>query len=67
MWNRGSVARRPARYLLTWPGSHADAQRVAEAAAFSKRNVSETLISFVKSGVIEETWPGIGFSSPFRG
>jgi len=47
-----------ARYLLTWPGSHADAHRVAEAAAFSKRNVSEALISFVKSGVIEETWAG---------
>lgn len=47
-----------ARFLLTWPGSHADAHRVAEAAAFSKRNVSEALISFVKAGVIQETWAG---------
>jgi hypothetical protein len=47
-----------ARFLLTWPGSDADAQRVAEAAAFSKRNVSEALLSFVKAGVVRETWAG---------
>jgi len=47
-----------ARFLLTWPESHADAHRVAQAAAFSKRNVSEALLSFVKSGVIEDSWAG---------
>ncbi|MEX0755984.1 MAG: hypothetical protein WEA54_01055 [Actinomycetota bacterium] len=47
-----------ARFLLTWPGSEADAHHVAEAAAFAKRNVNDILLSFVRAGVVDEAWAG---------
>jgi hypothetical protein len=47
-----------ARFLLTWPGADADAHQVAVAAAFAKRNVNDILLSFVKGGVVHETWAG---------
>jgi len=47
-----------ARFLLTWPGAGADAQHVAVAAAFAKRNVNDILLSFVKGGVVHEAWAG---------
>lgn len=47
-----------ARFLLTWPGAGVDAQHVAAAAAFAKRNVNDILLSFVKAGVVHEVWAG---------
>lgn len=47
-----------ARFLLTWPGTGADAQHVAAAAAFAKRNVNDILLSFVRGGVVREAWAG---------
>ena len=47
-----------ARFLLIWPGGAADAQHVAVAAAFAKRNVTDILLSFVKGGVVREAWAG---------
>jgi len=47
-----------ARFLLTWPGGGVDAQHVAAAAAFAKRNVTNILLSFVKGGVVREAWAG---------
>jgi hypothetical protein len=41
------------RYLLTVRAPDVNAQLVAEAAAYAKRNVSETLASLVASGVVE--------------
>lgn len=47
-----------ARFLLTWPAGGVDAQRVAAAAAFAKRNVTDILLSFVKADVVREAWAG---------
>lgn len=47
-----------ARFLLTRWGLGADAQAVASAAFFAKRNVNDILLSFVGAGVVEETWVG---------
>ncbi|MEX2274031.1 MAG: hypothetical protein WEA10_00480 [Actinomycetota bacterium] len=47
-----------ARFLLTWPGSEADAHHVAGAAAFAKRNVNDILLSFVRARVVVEAWAG---------
>jgi hypothetical protein len=46
------------RFLLTWPERDADAQHVATATAFAKRNVNDILLSFVKGGVVREAWAG---------
>jgi len=47
-----------ARFLLTWPEQGADAQHVATATAFAKRNVNDILLAFVKGGVVREAWAG---------
>jgi len=46
------------RFLITRPGQGADAQAVADAAMFAKRNVSDTLLSLVRAGVVNESWAG---------
>lgn len=46
------------RFLLTQPGRRGDAQAVADAAMFAKRNVSDTLLSLVHAGVVDESWAG---------
>ena len=46
------------RYLITLPGQSADAQAVADAAMFAKRNVSETLLSLARARVVDEFWLG---------
>jgi len=46
------------RYLITQPGRNTDAQAVADAAMFAKRNVNDTLLSLVHAGVVADSWMG---------
>lgn len=46
------------RFLVTQPGQGADAQAIADAAMFAKRNVSDTLLSLARAGVVDESWAG---------
>lgn len=44
------------RYLLSTEHPEASAQQVADAAAFAKRNVSESLAALADAGVVETRW-----------
>jgi len=46
------------RYLITRRGHGEDAQAVADAAMFAKRNVNDTLLSLVRARVVAESWAG---------
>lgn len=46
------------RVLLTCPDGPLDAARIADEAAFAKRNISDVLTSLAASGVIKSTWAG---------
>src|SRR3984957_4408310 len=46
------------RVLLTYPDGPLDAARIADEAAFAKRNISDVLTSLTASGVIRGTWAG---------
>lgn len=46
------------RVLLTYPNGTLDASRVADEAAYAKRNVSDALISLAASSAIRATWSG---------
>lgn len=46
------------RYLLTMPGKEAAASDAAEAAAFSKRVVQESLLGLTGSGTVNARWHG---------
>jgi len=46
------------RFLITLPGQRGDTQAVADAAMFAKRNVSDTLLSLARAGVVDEEWLG---------
>jgi len=46
------------RYLLTTRYPEAPAQVIAEATAFSKRNVNETLVALSDAGVVDARWRG---------
>jgi hypothetical protein len=57
------------RILLTTQGSELNAARIAEAAAFAKRNVNETLTSLLEAGTVKARWLGnerVFFASPER-
>jgi hypothetical protein len=46
------------RVLLTFADGSLDAARIADEAAFAKRNVSDTLASLVESRVVKARWSG---------
>jgi hypothetical protein len=46
------------RVLLTYPDGPLDAARIANEAAFAKRNISDVLTSLMASGVIKGAWAG---------
>jgi hypothetical protein len=46
------------RVLLTRPDGPLDAARIADEAAFAKRNMSDVLVSLTASGVIKTAWAG---------
>jgi hypothetical protein len=46
------------RYLLTMPGREETASNAAEAAAFSKRVVQESLLGLTRSGTVNGRWRG---------
>jgi hypothetical protein len=46
------------RVLLTYPHGSLDAARIADEAAFAKRNISDVLRSLTASGVIRGAWAG---------
>jgi len=46
------------RVLLTCPDGPLDAARIADEAAFAKRNISDVLTSLAASGVIKAAWAG---------
>jgi hypothetical protein len=46
------------RVLLTYPHGPLDASRIADEAAFAKRNTSDALTALAASGTIKATWSG---------
>jgi hypothetical protein len=46
------------RILLTFPDGPLDAARISDEAGFAKRNINDTLVSFVDSRVIKARWSG---------
>jgi hypothetical protein len=47
-----------ARFLLTTDHPEVSAQQVAEATAFAKRNIGDSLTTFAEAGVVDARWRG---------